>query len=144
MIVAVGVALVAGEIAYWSTKADAYIGTVDGQRIDRASYESQLAARRAQITGQLGGDPDSPQARQMMASAQQEIVDQLVDRQVLLEAAATRKISVDSGQVETNFRGLRAQFPDERSFDNALEQHGLTAASLRQALTDQATIQKLR
>ena len=144
LVAAIVVAATGGGIAYWATMANAYIGTVDGHRIAKADYDRAMSARKAQLAAQLGVDADSQQGQELLASAQQQAINSLVMRQVLLDAAASRSLTATSAEVRARLAQIRSQFPDAQSFDRALAQNGFTLDTLRQELRQGVLIGKLR
>ncbi len=94
LVSALAVAGAAGATVYSVTRANAYIGTVDGHRLDKADYDFQMAARRHQIQSQLGVDLAGPQGQEMLARARRQAVASLIDRQIFLDEAASRGITV--------------------------------------------------
>ncbi len=144
LVSAVAVALAAGAIVYSITRANAYIGTVDGHRIDKADYDLQMTARRHQIESQFGADLGGPQGQEMLASARRQTIDALIDRQIFLDEAASRGITVTDAEVQTQLGAIRSQFPSEQSFHAALDKAGFSEDALRRQVQDGVLVRKLR
>jgi peptidyl-prolyl cis-trans isomerase C len=70
------------------------------------------------------------------------LVDELVDRTLLLQEARARSVVVGQDQVERAFLRIRAEYPGTH-FDDLLAQERLSEADLRARLRDQLTLEKL-
>ncbi len=144
LVSALAVAGAAGATVYSVTRANAYIGTVDGHRLDKADYDFQMAARRHQIQSQLGVDLAGPQGQEMLARARRQAVASLIDRQIFLDEAASRGITVSDAEVQAQLGAIRSQFPDEQSFHAALDKAGISEDALRKQVRDGVMVRKLR
>ena len=70
------------------------------------------------------------------------ILDELVDRALLLQEARARSIVVGQDQVERAFLRIRAEYPGTH-FDDLLAQERLSQTELKARLKDQLTIERL-
>jgi parvulin-like peptidyl-prolyl isomerase len=70
------------------------------------------------------------------------VLDDLIDRALLLQEARARSIVVGQDQVERGFLRIRAEYPGTH-FDDLLAQERLSQADLKARLKDQLTIEKL-
>lgn len=96
---------------------------VNGQRITQEDLDARILAAGQ---GQAADDALRRQALQ-----------QLIEEALLREAAAARGLSVPEEQVEQQFTQIKAQFPADDQFQEALEQRGFTEETLREAIRDQ-------
>jgi len=104
----------------------------------------------------VNGEPISAEAlarelRQTRAGAESEgpgdvlrkrVLDDLVDRALLLQQARGRSVVVGQDQVERAFLRIRAEYPGTH-FDDLLAQERLSQGELKARLKDQLTIEKL-
>ena len=74
--------------------------------------------------------------------ARQRVVDDLVDRALLLQQARARSIVVGQDQVERAFLRIRSEYPGTH-FDDLLAQERLSQGELKARLKDQLTIERL-
>ena len=58
-------------------------------------------------------------------------LDQLITYTVLKQEVRARNISVPEGEVEASLQEMRKQFPDDKEFNKALSERGMTAERLR-------------
>jgi peptidyl-prolyl cis-trans isomerase C len=70
------------------------------------------------------------------------VLDELVDRAVLLQEARARSVVVGQDQVERAFLRIRADYPGTH-FDDLLAQERLSQAELKARLKDQLTVERL-
>jgi peptidyl-prolyl cis-trans isomerase C len=93
--------------------------------------------RRELQLGRAGTDGEAP-TREL----KQRVLEDAIDRQLLLQQARARSIAVPQDQVERALLRLRADYPGSH-FDDMLAQEKLSAAELRQRLRDQLTVERL-
>jgi peptidyl-prolyl cis-trans isomerase C len=110
--------------------ADA-VAVVNGQPISRAVFERELRQFR------VGGGDAAP--TDLLRGS---VLDELVNRALLLQQARARNVAVDQDQVERAYLRLRAEYPGT-AFDDLLAQERLSAVELRARLRDQLTTEKL-
>ncbi|HET9553486.1 MAG TPA: peptidyl-prolyl cis-trans isomerase [Anaeromyxobacteraceae bacterium] len=72
----------------------------------------------------------------------QRVLDDLVDRALLLQQAKARSIVVGQDQVERAFLRIRAEYPGTH-FDDLLAQERLSQGELKARLKDQLTVERL-
>jgi parvulin-like peptidyl-prolyl isomerase len=70
------------------------------------------------------------------------VLDELVDRALLLQEARARSIVIGQDQVERAFLRVRSEYPGSH-FDDLLAQERLSQAELKSRLRDQLTIERL-
>lgn len=113
-----------------STGGSRPIAVVNGEPI---SADDLLLELREARPGQGEGQGDIPRRR---------ILDELVDRALLLQEARARSIVVGQDQVERAFLRVRAEYPGTH-FDDLLAQERLSQAGLKNRLKEQLTIERL-
>ncbi len=106
------------------------VAVVNGEPVPRAALERELQQVRV---GGEGGGTEVLRTR---------IVDELVDRTLLLQQARSRGVTVGPEQVDRALLALRSEYPGT-AFDDMLAQERLSVAELRTRLRDQLTIEKL-
>jgi peptidyl-prolyl cis-trans isomerase C len=108
------------------------VAVVNGEPIPAEAIRRELAQARA--SDQEGaGRRDAVRRR---------VLDEVVDRALLLQEARARAIVVGQDQVERAFLRLRAEYPGTH-FDDLLAQERLSQTELKARLKDQLTIEKL-
>jgi len=115
------------------------------------------AARTSRAVAVVNGEPISADAlardlREARAGAgegegsldvlRRRVLDELVDRALLLQEAHARSIAVGQDQVERAFLRVRAEYPGTH-FDDLLAQERLSQTELKARLKDQLAIERL-
>jgi peptidyl-prolyl cis-trans isomerase C len=107
------------------------VALVNGAPIGADVLARELREARA---GEAQGDVEDVLRRR--------VLDELVDRALLLEEARARSIVVGQDQVERAFLRVRAEYPGSH-FDDLLAQQRLSQADLKARLADQLTVERL-
>jgi peptidyl-prolyl cis-trans isomerase C len=108
------------------------VAVVNGEPIAAEALQRELA--RARASGVEGSAEEGVLRRRLL--------DEAVDRALLLQASRERSITVGQDQVERALLRLRAEYPGTH-FDDLLAQERLSEAELRGRLKDQLTVEKL-
>jgi peptidyl-prolyl cis-trans isomerase C len=108
------------------------VATVNGETVSADALARELRDARVG-TEDGGGGVDVLRRR---------ILDELVDRAILLQEARARSVVVAQDQVERAFLRIRAEYPGTH-FDDLLAQERLSQTELKARLRDQLTIERL-
>jgi peptidyl-prolyl cis-trans isomerase C len=119
----------AGETQAPAAEAPRAVAVVNGEPIAAASLERELSRAR----GDAQGADDVLRRR---------LLDDAVDRALLLQEARARALAVSDAEVDRAVDALRAEYPGSH-FDDLLAAERLSAAELRQRLRDELTVEKL-
>lgn len=111
------------------------IATVNGEVITRADFEQQLG-REAQA---MEGAPRTPE---QVAPYKQALLDTLVARLLLLQAARAASVTVTSEEVDRRVLALSSEYP-AGTFDQALAQSQTSRAALIRTTREALVIEKL-
>ncbi len=128
----------AGQAGQAAPPGDAPVAVVNGDPITRAEFDRALAAymrRFRQMTGGMHGMVKEPN-EQMKA----EVLQQLVDRMLLWQEARKDLPKDLNAQVDKELEAIKGRFPDEQSFQQALEAENLTLAALKDLLRQQIAV----
>jgi peptidyl-prolyl cis-trans isomerase C/foldase protein PrsA len=112
------------------------IGFVDGEAVTVREYLAALELDERENEGL------SPRSAEELRVARRALLDGLVDRKLLAQAARRRGIRVEEADVERAFLRLRADWPGE-SFDKLLADAQLTVSDLQARLRDRLIVEKL-
>jgi peptidyl-prolyl cis-trans isomerase C len=107
------------------------VALVNGEPIPGEALARELRQARAGAEGESGGEVQ-----------RRRVVDDLVDRALLLQQARTRSVVVGQDQVEKAFFRIRSEYPGTH-FDDLLAQERLSQGELKARLRDQLTIERL-
>jgi peptidyl-prolyl cis-trans isomerase C len=108
------------------------VATVNGETISADALARELRDARVG-TDDGGGGADVLRRR---------VLDELVDRALLLQEARARSVVVGQDQVERAFLRIRSEYPGTH-FDDLLAQERLSQTELKARLKDQLTIERL-
>lgn len=97
-----------------------------------------LAGELREAQAGPGGEGE-PQARDLL---RRRILDELVDRALLLQQARSRSVVVGQDQVERAFLRIRSEYPGTH-FDDLLAQERLSQTELKARLKDQLIVERL-
>jgi len=112
------------------------IATVNGAVVSRTDFERELS-RELQA---LEGSP--PRTPEQIEPYKQALLETLVERTLLLQAAREAQILVSPEEVDRRVLALASEYPAE-SFDSALAQGQTTRTELTRTTRTQLTIEKL-
>lgn len=108
------------------------VALVNGEPVSSADFQRELRQSRAE-----GGEGEAP-----VDLLKKRVLEDLVDRTLLLQQARARSVTVGQDQVERAFLRLRSEYPGTH-FDDLLAQERLSAAELKARLKEQLTVEKL-
>jgi len=107
------------------------IAVVNGEPVSAEALARELRQIRA------GGEGEAPSE-----ALRKRVLDDLVDRALLLQQARARSIVVSQDQVERAFLRVRGEYPGTH-FDDLLARERLSQAELKARLKDQLTVERL-
>ena len=114
-----------------AARTDGAVAVVNGEPIAADALARALRDARAGGTGEGLGDV-----------LRRRLLDELVDRALLLQQARGRSIVVGQDQVERAFLRIRAEYPGSH-FDDLLAQERLSQSELKARLKEQLAIERL-
>ncbi|HEX2279462.1 MAG TPA: SurA N-terminal domain-containing protein, partial [Candidatus Tectomicrobia bacterium] len=82
---------------------------------------------------------EDPRAKQVL----QQILDSLIDRELLLQQAKSKKITVTPQQVDAQMQQLAQRFPSPEAFDQALAAQNFTRDTVKKDVEGQLLRQQL-
>lgn len=121
-----------GDRAKRGADAPRTVALVNGEPIPADALDRELEQSKAS-----GGEGEG-----RVDVLRQRILDEMIDRALLLQQAKTRSIVVGQDQVERAFLRIRSEYPGTH-FDDLLAQERLGQSELKTRLRDQLTIEKL-
>jgi parvulin-like peptidyl-prolyl isomerase len=109
---------------------------VNGQPISSADYERQVEQVEA-FFQQEGLDAESDEGRERLAQARRQVLEQMIDQELITQAAAEMGISISDEELEASIAGIIEQSGGEDGFNQSLAATGTTYDDFRQMLLDQ-------
>ncbi|HLI34173.1 MAG TPA: SurA N-terminal domain-containing protein [Terriglobia bacterium] len=126
--------LLASSCARWRSSKQEVWARVDGTPIYRSQVEAAYRRREPVL-------PGADKAERTL-SFKLNILNELIDRQILLERATQQQITVSDKEVDARLAQIRSPYSDD-DFRKELARQGLTSDDLRQQIRNELTIQKL-
>ncbi len=108
------------------------VALVNGEPITAELVQRELAQSRAS-----GGEGEG-----RVDVLRRRVLEEMIDRALLLQQARSRSIVVGQDQVERAFLRIRSEYPGTH-FDDLLAEERLSQAELKARLKDQLTVEKL-
>jgi peptidyl-prolyl cis-trans isomerase SurA len=114
------------------------VAEVNGQAITKEAFIGTIQ-QTSQLVAQQGQDITDPE---LQARIQDESLAQVIDNELLAQAAAAANIIADEATVEAELSRVQAQFEDEATFLAELEAVGLDLDTFRTNIQNQLAIEK--
>ena len=134
----------AAGVTYAISEADAYVGTVNGQRLSRDAYDRDLEMRKKQYSTRMSVDFNSDQGKQMLQTLKGDVLEQLISRNLMLVAAKEKHIMASPEEIETKMKSIRTNFPDPATYAKTLKDNGITEDALHDNVSEGTKLEKLR
>jgi len=109
---------------------------VNGQPIAMEEYEKQVAQVEA-FFAQEGLDLESAEGRERLAQARRQVLEQMIDQELIRQAAAAMGVSISESQLESSLQEIIDESGGQDRFDQSLQAMGNTYDDFRQMLLDQ-------
>lgn len=112
------------------------LAMVNGEVISRAEFEKELQRNLSLM------DPLEPRSPEQVEPVRRALLDELIDRTLLLQAAREHNVSVTPEEVDLRVLRVSADYPAE-GFDEALAHGQLSRAELKRKTAALVTVEKL-
>ncbi|WP_035802883.1 peptidylprolyl isomerase [Deferrisoma camini] len=117
---------------------DAPVAVVNGQPVTKAEFDRAMSAylrRFRQLTGGMHGGVSQPNEKM-----KEDVLRQLVDRTLLYQEAKKKPVDDLDAKVAEELKGIKGRFPDEATYQKALESEQLTEDSLKDLIAQQVLV----
>lgn len=114
---------------------DAVVATVNGTEYTKAQVEKKITEMSQQMRGQIPPGMEGQMAQQALNN--------LVDQQLLLEAAASAGVKAADEEIQKQYDKFAGRAPSPAEFQNALTSMGFTEESFRAEIGKNLTIETL-
>jgi len=115
---------------------------VNGKPIPMAQYERQMELAINYLQ-QHGVDTQSFQGRELLAQVKEEVLDQLIEQELINQAAAKEGFTVTDEEIDKELASLVQEAGGQERLDAWMQANKLTQQDLRQALRDQILSDKV-
>ncbi|HEY9854564.1 MAG TPA: peptidylprolyl isomerase [Stenomitos sp.] len=130
--------------SYLAFSQGAYVATVNGHKVTTKEYDHALEQAKKQYAARFGVDFSSDQGKQMLAGLQKSIIQQLTERELLLQQAEKLGLKATQAEIDAKIAEVKKQFPDDATFKKTLKDFGISEADLKDQVTKGVTIEKLQ
>ncbi|WP_100404202.1 SurA N-terminal domain-containing protein [Bacillus solitudinis] len=119
------------------------VATINGQDIEKELFIS-LLEREASMYAAQGMDLASEDGAELLDMIKQGVVDQLVNREILVQAAADQGIKASEEEIEAELNSQleQYQFESVEQLEEALKAENLTLEEFREDLAVQVKVEK--
>ena len=125
-------------VASAADATDDPIAIVNGRGVPRSLFERQLQ-QQLQMYQAQGMEINAEQ----QGILEEQLVDQLIARELVLQDGAARGIAPTDEEVQTELDAIRGQFPSEEAFQDALGQQNLTLEEIERNIAEQIIIEEI-
>jgi parvulin-like peptidyl-prolyl isomerase len=123
----------------WARRPPVVAATVNGEPI----YTAEVDRYVREIGARFGVDFSKGEAARQRAQVARSVLDQLIERTLILqEARRTGRLASDA-EVEERLRQIAQAFPSAQEFERALQQQGISRAELRERVRFELTVRRL-
>jgi len=110
---------------------DNAVASINGVIIEEEDYNRELAHEKEMILMQ-GGQFDETKEEEVRTR----VLDGIIERELLLQESKRQGVEVTAEDVQAEFDQYRAGFPDEETFETALDEQSYTRDDLMQQIED--------
>jgi len=118
---------------------DKAAATVNGQKIT----EPELKTRLEQVAVMYGYDLAGDQAKEFAVYLEEQVLSSLIEEKVVLQAAKERKMTVKKEEIQAELDKIRAQFADDKGYQDFLVERKFTEKDLLTYMENQLILNKL-
>ncbi|AVX19495.1 SurA N-terminal domain-containing protein [Carboxydocella sporoproducens DSM 16521] len=115
---------------------------VNGEKISTVDFERRVEKKKFVLTAQ-GTDFNGPSREHALTMLREEVIADLVRETLLMQEATRLKLIATDAEVEAVIKEIRANFPDEATFQATIQARGLTVEAMHKYNRLQLTRQKL-
>lgn len=116
------------------------VATVDGKGISKKEYNKELEAMKASYEQQ--GMPTDQMDEKMKEQLEKTVLDNMINAELLLQTAEKNDVSVEEKEVDAELEKIKANFEDDKKFEEALKTNKMTEKQLKAQLKKQITVNK--
>lgn len=117
------------------------VAQVNGESISKQEFQEQLEMVKTSYQ-QEGQDLNTEENQDRLEQVKQQLLDIMIDNVILRQKAEEQGITVDSQVLEEQIKGIKSQFNNEKEYQQALEEHGLTESDLEEDISNEMLIEK--
>ncbi|NEU29198.1 hypothetical protein GN156_00170 [bacterium LRH843] len=109
----------------------AIVATVNGEEIIKEHYVAMLEQQAGMLPLQ-GIDPGSDEANSYMEMVKEELINQMINERLLIQAANNEGIEISDADIDAEIESVSARFETKEKLEEALKEEGFTLEDLRE------------
>ncbi len=121
-------------------KSEPYVAKVNGKEITEKEYQKQLNMMKGLLEGI---DISKDEGRSIWESVQAELLKQMIDTELLNQAAESQKVGVTSQEIDAKLAAFKAEVGSTDEYNQILRANNITEEDLKILIRDQIIIEKL-
>jgi peptidyl-prolyl cis-trans isomerase C len=118
--------------------ADDNVAEVNGSVITKAEFDSEMS----RVNGRLQAAGQTPSTSQR-EEIRKEVLKTLIDRELLLQESAKKKITVNDPSVAEQIESLKKRFPDDGKYKEWLLNMGFSEEELKSRIREEMAMKRL-
>ncbi len=139
LLIFIGLLLVLALLVVGCGKKDSnVVAKVNGEEITRSELATRVS-RMQSSAGHQGANLSKEQQEMFDKGLQKEALEQLIQEKLVYAEAEKRGLTVDDVKAEEHLEKIKSQFPDEKMFQQILQQQNLTEEALKEYFKYQLT-----
>jgi foldase protein PrsA len=142
LILLIALLLVGGLWTWWIYRGD-WVLRVNGQPLSNAQLTEQTLKTADYLSKNYQVDLNGSGGTKMLAQVKQEVLQQMIDRALLLQAASNAGVLVKDSDIETQIKADKLQCGGEQQYLQILKAQGMTDQIYRAQVKQMMAIQKL-
>lgn len=119
------------------------IAEVNGVGIPMAEFQRQLTDARAYLIGEGLIDPDTAEGQAALQALREQVLDQLIDQVLILQAAERMGLTVTDEELEASIASIKKELGSEEAFAESLAANNLTEEEFRKQQRQQLLSRKV-
>lgn len=121
-------------------KTESYVAKVNDKVIPEKDYKKQLDMAKSFLEGV---DTSTEEGKSIWESVQTELLNQMIDAELIRQAAARQNITVTKEEIETRLNGFKEEVGSAEEYKEILKAYNVTEEELRVFIFDQAITEKM-
>ncbi len=124
-------------VAFSAEPAAEKVAVVNGTVITKNEYDRELARFKERMTMQGGEINDSD-----MPAIKKQVIENIIGMMLLYQDATAKGITADQTAIDSQWKQLKDQYPDDQKLQDALKQLNITEDSIKEQIKKGLTLQK--
>lgn len=121
----------AGETTATTEAPPGVVAEVNGVAVPMSDFQRQLTDARTYLLSEGLIDPDTEEGQARLEALRDQVLGQLIDQALIIQAAEQMGLSVSDDELEESIANIKAALPSEDAFAESLAANNLTEEEFR-------------